>query len=288
MMVSLPGVLPKLLAPKGVAGRDKVVRAFFRYFASGLPHDAGQLTKARYTSLKGRVSDEDLARAECVNGLAILSNSAPTAFWTIFHTFSDIEVLEEIRAQLIAITTIEPPTGSHVEKRTIQISRLRELPIFSSLIQETTRYRARGTGPRMAMEDVVLSDDSRQYHIEKGAVVMLAHNAMHLDKVTWGDTADRFDARRFLPGSKIPTNAFRGFGGGVNACPGKSFAVAEIAALVSMLALRFDITPVTGEWTEPGQDLSNMGRESTPPVKKTWVDIVPRSGMEEVAWSFEM
>jgi cytochrome P450 len=286
-MVSLPGILPKLLAAKGVAGRETLAGAFFKYFASGLPHDAGQLTRCRYTSLKGRISDEDVARSECVNGLAILSNSAPTAFWVIFHVFSDVEVLERIRAQVNSVTTVEPSTGGQPERRTIHTSKLRELPLFTSLIQETTRYRARGTGPRMAMEDIVLSDDSRQYHIEKGAVVMLAHNAMHVNKDAWGDTADRFKVDRFFPGNKTPTNAFRGFGGGANACPGKSFAVAEIAALVSMMAMRFDIKPVSGEWTEPGQDMSNMARESTPPAKKVWVDIVPRPGMEEVVWGFE-
>lgn len=264
-----------------------MVEAIHKYYETNGHEKGSLLTKTRYRFNRPFCDDADLARSEVVSGLAILANSAPAAFWVIYHTFSDAALLEKVRTQIESITSIEPSTANQPERRSFSIRKLKDVPILYSLIQETLRYRARGTGPRFVMEDVTISDQQNQYHLEEGSVVMLAHHAMHTNRDAWGDTADEFIAERFLPGNKIPTNAFRGFGGGANMCPGKSFALAEIAALLSVLATRFDLYPVDGRWEDPGQDLSNMARENPPTLRKTMVEVVPRKSMEGVVWTLD-
>jgi cytochrome P450 len=270
------------------------VQAFEKYITANGHTTSSQLIEARQKILEPVLSIQDRARSEVTNGLAIIGNTAPVAFWVVWHVFSDPGLLERVREQVESIVTVS--RSGKGESKTIPTSALKEIPLLFSLIQETIRYRARGTGPRFALDDVVLTSDSTEFHIEKGATVILAHQGMHQNPHVWGSDAGQFVPERFLPGSKskVPANAFRGFGGGANACPGKSFAMHEIAALVAMLVCRFVLVPVGGEgkgkgegvWREPGQDEGNMAREHPAPKRKVMVRIVPRRGAERVVWRF--
>ncbi|CAG8956289.1 hypothetical protein HYFRA_00003669 [Hymenoscyphus fraxineus] len=283
IMVLLAGFLPRngMFASKPLAGRQKVVKAMDRYFSSGAYKDGSSLVKARYSVLKGRIDDIDLAKFECVNGIAILANTVPTAFWAIFHIFSDHVVLEEVRKQVEKIIETNSTTGDGVLRK-IDLRRIKEAPLLFSTIQEAMRLRATGTGPRMVMQDIHLGPEN--YLLKKDSVIMIANKALHLDKEAWGEDANTFRADRFS--EKTPTNAFRGFGGGVNLCPGKNFALLEIATLVAMLVMRFDLLPEGGAWSEPGQNLENMSLQTAPPERKVVVDIVPREGLEGTEWDF--
>ena len=257
-----------------------------KYFTANGHETSSQLVMARHTMLEPVLSLQDRARAEVTNGLAIITNTAPTAFWVIWHVFSDSGLLARVREQVESILTVSK-SGAAIVK-TLETSKLKDIPLLISLIQETIRLRARGTGPRFAADDVVLSSDSAEFHIEKGATVMLAHQGLNQNPHVWGDDAGQFVPERFLPGSKnkVPANAFRGFGGGANMCPGKGFAIQEIAELVAMLVCRFDLVPVGGVWGEPGQDEGNMAREHTEPKRRVKVRIVPRKDVEGVVWRF--
>jgi hypothetical protein len=89
----LAGVVPSVLAAKGYAGREKVVASFERFFEAKGKQHASRLVQARHHVLSNRIGPQDIARFECVNGIAILANTVPTAFWTIYHVFSDPDIL---------------------------------------------------------------------------------------------------------------------------------------------------------------------------------------------------
>jgi cytochrome P450 len=138
----------------------------------------------------------------------------------------------------------------------------------------------------MVMEDTVIGDD--KYLLRKDSVVIIANRALHFDKETWGETADISRANRFC--GKVPGHAFRGFGGGLNLYPDQGFALAEVAALVAILVMKFDMVPV-GEngWIEPGQNLNNMSVQGAGPDRKLLVKIVPRKDSRNIVeWSFEL
>ncbi|KAH7132576.1 cytochrome P450 [Dendryphion nanum] len=279
----LTSYLPEIVAAKALAGRAVVVKAMERYFTTGDYKNGSSLVNARYHALKGNIDDDDLARFECVNGIAILANSVPTAFWMIWHVFSDAKVLAEVRRQVATITATD--NSKIGELRTIDLSRLNEAPILYSAMQEALRLRATGTGPRMVLQDTFLDAGGERYLLKKDSVVIIANEAVHHDRAAWGDTADVFKADRFC--EKVPGQSFRGFGGGVNLCPGRSFAMLEVAALVAMVAARFDMTPTGGgKWDEPNQNMSNMSLQIAPPKKQVRVDLQLRREMEGVNWRF--
>ncbi|KAF7939898.1 uncharacterized protein EAE98_000025 [Botrytis deweyae] len=279
----LTKLLPNFVASKAIRGRAIVVEAMSRYFTKGAQKNGSSLVKARYASLSPEMSHDDLARFECVDGIAIMTNTVPAAFWTVFQIFSDPELLKQVRDQVREITTTTQSQETGILELKINLRRLKDAPILFSAQQETLRFRATGTQPRMVMEDMIVGDD--EYLLRKDSMVIIANRALHYDKKTWGETADVFRAHRFC--GKVPGHAFRGFGGGINLCPGRGFAMAEVAALVAMLAMRFDLVPVGGNWVEPGQDLNNMSLQVAPPGRKVMVSIVPREGSGGQKWSFE-
>ncbi|CAD6443018.1 f1d124c8-70e3-4456-accf-40de68c5b032 [Sclerotinia trifoliorum] len=165
----------------------------------------------------------------------------------------------------------------------INLRKLKDVSILFSAQQEALRFRATGSGPRMVMEDMIVGDN--QYLLKKGSIVIIANKALHFDEKTWGENAGSFHAGRFC--GKVSGHAFRGFSGGVNSCPGRGFAMAELAALVAMLAMRFDVIPVRKTWIEPGQDLNNLSVQIAPPKRKVMVNIVTRENSSQENWCFE-
>ncbi|KAF7875292.1 hypothetical protein EAF04_002464 [Stromatinia cepivora] len=284
MNLLLPDFLSNIIATKALRGRCTVEKGFRCYFSNGAYLSGSELMKGRYELLVDETdeSHKDLAKHETLNDIAVLSNTIPTAFWAIFHAFSDAHLLEEIRTQVEKITTSEVSLQGAIRK--INLQKLNELPILSSMILETLRFRSTGTGPRLVMEDTFVGKD--QYLLKKDSMVIIANKRLHFDKSVWGEGANTFHPDRFC--SKVPANAFRAFGGGVNKCPGQAFVTPLMAAFIAMLAMRFDIIPNGDEWTDPGQDLSNMSTQVAPPKNKFMVDMIPREGMEDVTWSFEM
>jgi len=246
------------------------------YFAEQSYLEGSSLARARVTMLKNHIPHSDLARFETVNGIGMLANTVPTAFWAIFHIFSDPDLLKKVRSQVEAISS----TSESGSFRTINLKELKEAPIISSVIQEALRQRATGAGPRMVMEDIKIGNNL----LKKGNFAIVAHKALHFNKAVWGDNAEDFDAERF--NGKVPSHAFRGFGGGANMCPGKAFAMTEVAALLAMLVLRFDLEPVgEGGWKEPGQDITNMSLQIGPPLRRPIVRFVARPEVKKFAWS---
>lgn len=148
--------MSSVLESKGNSGREKVVRAMEESFAQK-GHDSGSdLVKALFQILQNDVSPEDIASFECVNGMALLVNTVPTAFWTIYHTFASTKILASVREHIHTILRIEEEHGQIF--RTIDLSRLKEVPILTSVLQESLRHRGTGAGPRVGLEDIILDD----------------------------------------------------------------------------------------------------------------------------------
>ena len=274
--------LSRYLASKGCEGRARVVSAFLDYFKKGGHQSGSDLVKARIKVMECELAPSDIAALECVNGQAILVNSVPTAFWTLWQVYSNHEILHAVREEVDAITSAKEG------RKTITLPNLKNLPILASTIQETLRHRSCGIGARMVLEDTILEG---KYHLKKGSYVMLDNRSLHRHKTTWGPDNEDFDMGRFVkPADQRMiqrSGAFRGFGGGANLCPGKDFATLEIMALVAMFVARFDIIPDGGRWIDPQQDLSNVSLAIAPPKSKVNVQIVERDGLGGLKWRFD-
>lgn len=281
----LTGIMPSVLASKGYVGREKVVAAFEKYFAAKGQQKGSPLTKVRNEILSQEFVANDTARFECVNGVALLANTIPTTFWTVYHVFSDSAILRTVREQVGACLTIQEEGG--VISRILDVSMLRETTVLTSILHESLRHRTSGAGARMVLEDVLLDN---RYLLKKDSFLILPNHELHFDESVWGGKAQDFDCQRFVKSNsnKIRSGAFRGFGGGVNLCPGKNFATTEIVVMIAMLALKFDIRPAaaSGQWVDPQQDTSNMSLAIAPPRDGLIVDVVPRKGWAGGSWGF--
>ena len=228
------------------------------------------------------ISSKDKARLDVSNSHAILSNTTPAAFWTVYHIFSDTAVTAEVRAAIMPFLTTGDNNGTTTYE--IDIQRIRDIPILRSILHEALRHYASGTGTRIVVEDTILDN---RYLLKKDSFVFLPNRSYHFNGSVWGLTVNEFNAWRFAE-SKTPSGSFRAFGGGANLCPGRFFAMNTILAMSAMLALRYDINPVAGTWIHPGVDDSNMTLIVQPPKKKTFVEIVPRQGWIGGEWAFKV
>ena len=286
LLLSLP--ILRRTCPRAYKGRETFVTAFEEYFASGATEAASDYIKAAAKVIdRYDISFNDKARFEISNAHAILANTVPTAFWTLYHIFSDRAVLAEVREAVMPLVSIRGTSEKH-PVREIHIGTIREVPILRSVLYECLRHYATGTGARIAVEDTML--DGR-YLLRKGSFVFMPNKCYHFNVSAWGPTVDEFDARRFCgpKGLQKPRHgAFRGFGGGVNKCPGWFFAMNEILSMCAMLAIRFDIEPISGVWKHPGVDEENMSFIVSPPKRDLSVKFSARQCWTHGSWAFKL
>jgi cytochrome P450 len=219
-------------------------------------------------------------------------NTIPTAFWMIYYIFSDPCILEALRADISTILN----TTSNLDSAALRILDItmikQKCSLLSSIFQETLRHRSLGSLTREELKDTVLAD---RFLLKKGAIVQIPSLVIHPDSNIWGPTAMDFDIRRFfkqptkvLRDQRQHSGAFRAFGGGTTLCPGRHFASIEIISLVAMLVMRYDMSPVSGEWRMPPQNASNLAAAIMCPGRDVDVDITPRKGYEDGHWAFQL
>ncbi|KAL9086304.1 MAG: hypothetical protein Q9165_007219 [Trypethelium subeluteriae] len=282
------GVLPSITARKGIAARAKVSKAFEQYFKNDSHTEGSILVIEKYkAAVKNGVSIEDWAPYEVGSAIAVLVNTTPTVFWMIFLVFSDSKLLADLRTEIESVMTISTDNGI---VRSLDITQLKQdCPLLSSTFQEVLRYRSVAATVRQVMEDTVLNDS---WLLKKDSILQMPSRIIHTTESIWGDDVDEFNARRFLK-EYVPKNvkqpspaAFRAFGGGTTLCPGRHFATTEVLAIATMFIMRYDITPLTGEWSLPTVESTNMTSAIMTPDNDIEVEVSLRKGYEEGEWAF--
>ncbi|EEH19329.1 hypothetical protein PABG_01648 [Paracoccidioides brasiliensis Pb03] len=266
---------PSLLARKSFHAREHVIiPALEKYFAENGHLRGSRLVQCRYEhNTSHGIQGRDIAATEIGQMVASLTNSMGSAFWMVYHVFSDPIVLEECRAEAEQLVQLD---GNDVQ--TIDLAKIRSsCPVLFSTWQEVLRYTHIGVGARVVMEDTILDN---KYLLKKGANVMVVAPVQNTDTSVWGTTSGRFDHRRFVcgPGEKRKTPfAFRPFGGGAVLCPGRHFVTAGVLSFVILLLLRFDLKPANknGRWLELRKKMS-MTTAMPTPKDEMRVKLVPR------------
>lgn len=115
------------------------------------------------------------------------------------------------------------------------------------------------------------------------STVLTPSTVQHSSSAAWGPNATEFYYKRFVKVSnKAKTYnpvAFRSFGGGTTLCPGRHFASTEILAFVSLVLLRFDITPASqGGWDTAGYKETHAGFRL--PGQNVSVQLIPRDNQK--------
>jgi Cytochrome P450 len=250
--------------------------------------DGGHDTASPWVQGATKISDQygiselDKARMDIANARGVIVNSSPSAFWTLYHIFSDQSVLDEVRAALTPL--LESTTIDGSPNYELDVSHIRDVPILKSVFHEALRHYANGKGTRKVVEDM---DFGNGYNLKKGTFIFIPNRPYHFHEPTWGPTVNDFDPHRFM-NIKTPRGAYLPFGGGQSLCPGRFFAQNQILSMCAMMALRYDIGPRSGGWVHPGVDDIDPTLIVHPPNQKMFVDVLPRDGLDKGTWTFKV
>ena len=285
--------VPWLVARKAYVNREKLVDGLRTYFGKGGPDNASALTKGRYTqNKKYGISTEDMARFEIGNLIGILVNATPTTFWLLAYIYSNASLLADLRQEVASAFSSEVATTTNHKLHSLDVVRLRDsCPLLVSTYQEVLRIKSKSASSRWVLEDTVLND---RYLLKKDSMVQMPSSVVHADESLWGGNAKGFNPRRFLKRDtkngeqKVHPGAFRAFGGGSSLCPGRHFATTEILAAVAMIIMRFDISPVVGEWIIPRAAGHGLASAIPPPASDLKFRVTRRSGHPDDRWEFKM
>ncbi|KAI5861023.1 cytochrome P450 [Durotheca rogersii] len=269
-------IAPALTARESLRMRETLVKRYERYYDEHgyLDPEASAFIKDRYEFFsRFGLGHEDIARLEVASSIALIGNTMPATFWLVFHILSDKAVLEDCRGEL------SKALQEHDGVCTFDVGYMKSsCPIFFSTFQEVLRFHGIGVSARVVTEDATIND---QYLLKKGGIVLIPGAAQHHLSSAWGEKADTFDHRRFVPeaGSRkrrYDPAAFRGFGGGSTLCPGRHFASTEMLAFTALIVLRFEIQPRSGRWVAPTTAKSNPGTSVEQPDYDIDVEIRSR------------
>jgi cytochrome P450 len=274
----LTGLPAWLFIPKAYKAREDIVARFQHYFDSKHDEKASELVKVRAKVLREYgIPESDIARFEAVNGFGILLNLLPTAFWTMWHVLADPELLSAVRAEALAAGLTAH--ADCLPASTAELKKLDNLPLLTSVMKEAMRHHGAGVAARMVMDDHMLNGE---HLLKRDSYVFIPNAAIHFDRASWGPNVDTFVPNRFTrdSGEKFHPAAFRGFGGGVNLCPGKAYSLRLITAVVAAVALRYEPECVEkdaeGTWMDPGHDEKSMAITLARPLREVKVKFTKR------------
>jgi cytochrome P450 len=265
---------PNLLAKESVQARKDIVEAFNDYFVNRSHKQGSAFVQAHYQhKVDQGATGKDIARFEIGGIVAILSNTIPAAFWVLYHSISDNNVLDECRKEILACCKIDGDTC------TINITEVKaSCSILISILKEALRFHGIGTSVRVVTQDHLLDG---KYLLKKGGIVMIPGVVQHTSIPAFGGNVGEFEHKRFVRSSerKRPTAiAFRGFGGGSTLCPSRHFASTEVLTFVALMIVRFDFEPTKGAWICPKTDKAGMHGTVAPPNDDVEVRITPTTG----------
>lgn len=261
-------LVPSITARNGYQARAVLINAFITYFLRDGPSTGSDFTKTRFRKGNAHgIGLEELAKLEMGILVAILSNTIPTAFWVIYHIYSDVDVLEQCREEASKLLLQKPYLDD------IDLSNPgSQCPILNSVLKETLRYHNIGVSAREVLQDHTLEGG---YFLRRGSMILMPSVLQHENTVLWGEDAGMFQHNRFMQTSTHP-GAFRGFGGGSTLCPGRHLASFEVLAFSIMAVLRFDIVPSAGSWTMPTTHKAAIWAAMPKPDHEVDVIIEPR------------
>ncbi|KAH7322516.1 cytochrome P450 [Stachybotrys elegans] len=285
----LTNVLPSITARKGHYGRERVRKAFEKYFAQGGHLKGSTLIKSRHdVAVRHGLSLIDMARLETTMAIGVLSNTPPSAFWMIFYIFSNPQLLHDLRKEmdpLVSTTT----SGDKDPHRVIDVSRVRKSSLVSSIWNETLRHAGCGTSARIVETDCRVEVGEERYLFRKGNVIQLPSHTVQTNDRFWGENIKEFDGARFCGEQETgirKAGVFRPFGGGATLCPGRHLSAAENTVMAVVVALSYEMEPVSGTWEEPEKWTPSMASAVYWPTKGVNVKVRRRQGFEKGTWEF--
>uniref|UniRef100_A0A3Q3J6P2 Cytochrome P450, family 7, subfamily B, polypeptide 1 n=1 Tax=Monopterus albus TaxID=43700 RepID=A0A3Q3J6P2_MONAL len=188
---------------------------------------------------------------------AAVGNTAPAAFWAMYHLVSHPEALKLVRQEVHDVLRLGQVEFSSDRDVTLSREQLDKLLYLESSISESLRLSSASVNIRVAQEDFSLRlNAKRSVAIRKGDIVALYPQSMHLDPEIY-EEPQTFRVDRFVQDGQQKTDFYKDgqklryylmpFGSGSTMCPGRYFAINEIKQFLCLLLLYFDLELEEGQ-----------------------------------------
>lgn len=263
-----------------------MTETFEMYFERKGHETASAVVRENYNNAQRLgMTIKETAKLELATALAMLSSSAYTTFWLLYHIYSDSTVLETVREELYRITALHHTANA--KRATLSANKVKaDCPTLVALLYETLRLHGNVMSLKHVDQEFMFLD---KYRLKKDAYLMIPSQSLHMNKTTWGQDAGTFDHRRFTQRAGIKnsknTGAFRPFGSGTSICPGRHFSTNVIVSLTAAIVSRYDLRctwplPGPGTW-EPWNAMTRPDGEIVVQVRRNIIG----GGVElSVAW----
>ncbi|KAK9425267.1 putative Cytochrome P450 [Seiridium unicorne] len=279
-------MLPSLIAPVGSSGRERFFDAFRNYYAADSLKTASHFVRVRYdVNKRFSVSTEDIAHFDLGICTALLVNTVPAVWWTLYHVFSEQALLIELRQGIDSVALRQ--SKSNPDRSTCTSVSIPDIiaafPLLESLVKEVLRVHSNSMSARLVLKDTIIEDGrGAAYLLKTGSFLAMPSAPIHASEDCWGPRASTFDPSRFLSlhRDKMPRSAYRAFGGGNALCPGRHFAMNEIMSILVIVVMRYDIVPLDGQWRAP-RTRDHISTSVMTPAKDFPVRIQPRESHPE-------
>jgi cytochrome P450 len=127
-----------------------------------------------------------------------------------------------------------------------------DCPKLAALWNETIRMTSYSASVRYVTEDTFIGGKL----LRKGNRLMIPYRQLHFDERIFGDTANTFEADRFIKKKNLTrSDSWRPFGGGLTMCPGRYIAKQAVIMFVAMVLHRFDIELADEQQSFPEPEL---------------------------------
>lgn len=232
----------------------------------------------------------DIERFDLSLSIGLLVNTTPATSWVLYYVYSYPSLLTDLRVMLSSFVHC-PLDGSDTNGPVFHVdiaNVIEGCPLLMSIVQETLRVQSTNATGRMVLKDTLLDN---QYFLKQDSMLLMPSAVLHADASAWGSSVKDFDPHRFMKKGdqvfKIPSGAYKVFGGGSALCPGRYFSVIEIIVFTVVMVLRYDLDPLVGGWVMPKRHPHILTSVLTP-VEDIKVIIRKRKGYEHQRWKFAL
>ncbi|KAI1125425.1 cytochrome P450 [Nemania abortiva] len=238
----------------------------------------------------------------CAGALATLfwgqnCNVVPVLTWALMEVVRDHSLTKDLRKEILTAYDTDPDTKS----RRLSISKLKSLPLLSSVYTELLRLKVSFNLMRDVRKPFVLDGHT----VPPGAMLQVPTLVAHYDEDTWGvqgHTASEFWGYRHIKytgeekvdASATNTKSKGKFSlsgrGGTHICPGRFYAKQQIMLTIASFVSKFDMEFV--RWTNfdgsdsdraPKNETAACGTGGMPPDRDMEIRIKRRPKDQENA-----
>ncbi|KAK9778546.1 putative Cytochrome P450 [Seiridium cardinale] len=131
-------MLPSLIAPVGSSGRERFFDAFRKF----------------------GVSTEDIAHFDLGICTALLVNTVPAVWWTLYHVFSEQAVVIELRQGIESVALRQSKSDpDHSTCTSVSIpDTIAAFPLLESLVKEVLRVHSNSMSARLLLKDTIIEE----------------------------------------------------------------------------------------------------------------------------------